>query len=40
MKNAKWTEAFEAVDHDYRGYWMRRGWSAAAIDRTIDVRVD
>ncbi|MGH2526538.1 MAG: molybdopterin-dependent oxidoreductase [Actinomycetota bacterium] len=40
MKNAKWVEAVEVVDRDYKGYWMERGWSDVAIVRTqsrIDV---
>jgi DMSO/TMAO reductase YedYZ molybdopterin-dependent catalytic subunit len=39
MKNAKWIEAIEIVDHDYRGYWMRRGWSDVATYQTVS-RID
>lgn len=40
MKNVKWLVGVEAVDHDYRGYWMKRGWSDVARVKTqsrIDV---
>jgi DMSO/TMAO reductase YedYZ molybdopterin-dependent catalytic subunit len=40
MKNVKWLEEIEAVGHDYKGYWMQRGWSDRAIVKTqsrIDV---
>jgi len=40
MKNVKWLESIEVVDSDYKGYWMKRGWSDVAIVRTqsrIDV---
>lgn len=30
MKNVKWLESIEAVDHDYLGYWQTRGWSDPA----------
>jgi DMSO/TMAO reductase YedYZ molybdopterin-dependent catalytic subunit len=30
MKNVKWVEHIEAVDHDYQGYWQTRGWSDPA----------
>ncbi|MFP5297883.1 MAG: molybdopterin-dependent oxidoreductase [Actinomycetota bacterium] len=43
MKNVKWLREIEVVDHDYRGYWMQRGWSDEAIVRTqsrIDVAGD
>ncbi|HEX2281340.1 MAG TPA: molybdopterin-dependent oxidoreductase [Thermomicrobiales bacterium] len=30
MKNVKWVERIEAVDHDYQGYWQTRGWSDPA----------
>jgi hypothetical protein len=39
MKNAKWIEALEVVDHDYRGYWQRRGWSDVATYQTLS-RID
>jgi DMSO/TMAO reductase YedYZ molybdopterin-dependent catalytic subunit len=43
MKNVKWLEEIEAVGHDYKGYWMLRGWSDRAIVKTqsrIDVTPD
>ncbi|MDQ2682332.1 MAG: molybdopterin-dependent oxidoreductase, partial [Chloroflexota bacterium] len=30
MKNVKWLQKIEAVDHDYKGYWQERGWSDPA----------
>jgi hypothetical protein len=30
MKNVKWVEEIEAVDHDFLGYWQTRGWSDPA----------
>jgi DMSO/TMAO reductase YedYZ molybdopterin-dependent catalytic subunit len=30
MKNVKWIERIEVVDHDYQGYWQTRGWSDPA----------
>lgn len=27
MKNLKWIENIEFVDHNYLGYWQKRGWS-------------
>lgn len=43
MKNVKWLTRIEAVDHDYQGYWMVRGWSDRAEIKTgsrIDVPSD
>lgn len=43
MKNVKWVTAIEAVDYDYQGYWMVRGWSDTARVKTesrIDVPAD
>jgi DMSO/TMAO reductase YedYZ molybdopterin-dependent catalytic subunit len=40
MKNVKWITRIELVDHDYKGYWMQRGWSDKATYQTssrIDV---
>ena len=34
MKNVKWLTEIEAVDHDYQGYWMVRGWSDEAVIKT------
>jgi DMSO/TMAO reductase YedYZ molybdopterin-dependent catalytic subunit len=30
MKNVKWLERIELVDHDFKGYWQTRGWSDPA----------
>jgi len=30
MKNVKWLESIEVVDHDFKGYWQTRGWSDPA----------
>ncbi len=30
MKNVKWLQTIEAVDHDFKGYWQTRGWSDPA----------
>ena len=43
MKNVKWLTKIEAVNHDYQGYWMVRGWSDIARVKTqsrIDVPAD
>lgn len=40
MKNVKWLIGIEAVARDYKGYWMKRGWSDRAVVKTqsrIDV---
>ncbi|MBI2910928.1 MAG: molybdopterin-dependent oxidoreductase [Chloroflexi bacterium] len=39
MKNAKWVQAIEAVDNDYKGFWERQGWSDQAIVYTT-ARID
>jgi len=39
MKNVKWLTEIEAVDHDYQGYWMVRGWSDVARIKT-ESRID
>jgi DMSO/TMAO reductase YedYZ molybdopterin-dependent catalytic subunit len=39
MKNVKWLTSIEAVDSDYKGYWMQRGWSDKAIIKT-ESRID
>ncbi|MGQ0678244.1 MAG: molybdopterin-dependent oxidoreductase [Actinomycetota bacterium] len=39
MKNVKWLTEIEAVDHDYQGYWMVRGWSDEARIKTAS-RID
>lgn len=30
MKNVKWLQKVELVDHDYKGYWEGKGWSDTA----------
>ena len=40
MKNVKWLIGIEVVARDYKGYWMKRGWSDRAVVKTqsrIDV---
>jgi DMSO/TMAO reductase YedYZ molybdopterin-dependent catalytic subunit len=39
MKNVKWITRIELVDHDFKGYWMLRGWSDAAPYNTA-TRID
>jgi len=39
MKNMKWLTEMELVDHDYKGYWEKRGWSDEAEVRTMS-RID
>jgi DMSO/TMAO reductase YedYZ molybdopterin-dependent catalytic subunit len=39
MKNVKWVEEIEAVDHDFKGYWQTRGWSDPAPNQ-IWARID
>jgi DMSO/TMAO reductase YedYZ molybdopterin-dependent catalytic subunit len=39
MKNVKWLTEIEAVDFDYQGYWMVRGWSDIATVKT-ESRID
>lgn len=39
MKNVKWITRIELVDHDFKGYWMQRGWSDAAPYNTA-TRID
>jgi DMSO/TMAO reductase YedYZ molybdopterin-dependent catalytic subunit len=31
MKNMKWLDRIEVVDHDFQGYWQTRGWSDPAV---------
>ena len=31
MKNVKWLDTIEAVDHDFKGYWQQSGWSDTAV---------
>ncbi len=37
MKNVKWLQRIEVVDHDFQGYWQERGWSQAAVVQTTSV---
>ncbi len=37
MKQPKWIEHMEVLDHEGRGYWVERGWSAEAFVRTTSV---
>ena len=39
MKNVKWITRIELVDHDFKGYWMQRGWDDVAAYRT-STRID
>ncbi len=39
MKNAKWVQAIEAVDNDYKGFWEKQGWSDQATVYTT-ARID
>ena len=37
MKQPKWITSIEAIDHNGRGYWVDRGWSAEARPQIISV---
>jgi len=37
MKQPKWIESIEAINHDGPGYWVERGWSADAFVRMTSV---
>jgi DMSO/TMAO reductase YedYZ molybdopterin-dependent catalytic subunit len=39
MKQPKWLERIEVVDRPYTGYWEARGWSKAAVVKTMS-RID
>ena len=39
MKQPKWLRSIELVDRPFEGYWVERGWSKAAIVKTMS-RVD
>ena len=39
MKNPKWLVGMEVVDRPYQGYWEQRGWSKAAVVKTMS-RID
>lgn len=37
MKQPKWIESIEVIDHWEPGYWVRRGWSREALMKTTSV---
>jgi DMSO/TMAO reductase YedYZ molybdopterin-dependent catalytic subunit len=37
MKQPKWIESIEAMDHSEPGYWVTRGWSREALMRATSV---
>ena len=37
MKQPKWIERMEIIDHEGKGYWVDRGWSEEAYVRTTSV---
>ena len=37
MKQPKWIESMELVDHDEEGYWVRRGWDKEARMKATSV---
>ncbi len=37
MKQPKWIESIEAINHDGPGYWVERGWSVDAFVRMTSV---
>lgn len=39
MKNVKWLAGIELANHDYKGFWERRGWSDRAVVKTMS-RID
>lgn len=39
MKQPKWLGSIELVDRPFEGYWVKRGWSKAAIVKTMS-RID
>ncbi len=39
MKNVKWIDSIELVDHDFKGYWEQSGWSDTAVTQ-IWGRID
>lgn len=39
MKNVKWLQSIDLVDHDFLGYWQSRGWNDTAIVHT-ESRID
>ena len=39
LKSVKWLTGIEPVDHDYAGYWQRRGWTDRPVVQTMS-RID
>jgi hypothetical protein len=37
MKQPKWIERIELIDHGGEGYWVERGWSATARPQTVSA---
>jgi len=37
MKQPKWITSIEAIDHQGRGYWVDRGWSAEAHPQILSI---
>lgn len=37
MKQPKWIERIELIDHEGEGYWVERGWSAEARPQTVSA---
>lgn len=37
MKQPKWIESIEAIDHWVPGYWVRRGWDREAVMKAVSV---
>ena len=37
MKQPKWITRMEVIDHEGKGYWVERGWSATAVPPTTSV---
>jgi DMSO/TMAO reductase YedYZ molybdopterin-dependent catalytic subunit len=37
MKQPKWIERIELIDHEGEGYWVERGWSEEARPQTVSV---
>jgi DMSO/TMAO reductase YedYZ molybdopterin-dependent catalytic subunit len=37
MKQPKWLESMEVIDHQGAGYWVDRGWSEEAVPQTTSV---
>lgn len=37
MKQPKWIESIEAIDHHGPGYWVDRGWNAQAYPQILSI---